>query len=253
MVKRWEIENTCVQGGEQALQAWEEGRRAGRPYQLILTDVRMPKMDGFALVEEIRRRSEMEMMAIVMLTSGAHGGDAERCRALGNARYLFKPIRKTELVSAILEVLGQKRASLTPPRISPPKPASSSHLNILLAEDNHVNQVVARRILEKMGHSVTIANNGAEAMTLLAERTFDLLLMDIQMPQLDGLAATQRIRARETHTHSRLPIIAMTAHAMKGDRERYLQAGMDGYVSKPITAAELESAVASAMHWQLGI
>jgi CheY-like chemotaxis protein len=123
-------------------------------------------------------------------------------------------------------------------------------LNILLAEDNRVNQVVATRILEKMGHTVTIANNGAEAIALLAHRIFDLVLMDIQMPQMDGFAATKRIRTQEAQTDSRLPIIAMTAHAMKGDRERCLEAGMDGYVSKPITAAELQSAIANVIHWQ---
>jgi CheY-like chemotaxis protein len=125
MLKRWEVENTVAQSGEQALQEWEAARRAGRPYQLILTDVHMPKMDGFELVEEIRRRAGMEMMAIVMLTSAAHGGDVERCRALGNACYLFKPVRKPELLSVILGVLGQNSACVNPPRVyrrSPRRP-----------------------------------------------------------------------------------------------------------------------------------
>ena len=251
ILKGWEVEVTCAEGGESALQELESAHR--RPFQLVLTDVQMPRMDGFALVEEIRRRSGMEMLAIVMLTSAARGGDAERCRALGSACYIFKPVRKPELLSAILEVLGQRSAVANSPRVLPPPKAvaPASGLNILLAEDNHVNQVVAKRILEKMGHSVTLANNGAEAISLLATQTFDLVLMDIQMPQLDGFAATKQIRTSEAQTHLRLPIIAMTAHAMKGDRERCLEAGMDGYVSKPITASELGSAIANVMHWQL--
>jgi len=249
MLKRWEAKSTAVEGGGQALTELISAQKAGQPYQLLLTDMHMPKMDGFTLVEEIRHRSGLEMIAIMMLTSAAHREDAERCRALGITSYLFKPIRKLELLTAILGVLGQNRT------ISEPAPATLSEpvvpgrrLDILLAEDNRVNQVVATRLLERMGHTITVANNGAEALSLLAGRSFDLVLMDIQMPQIDGLAAAKSIRLREAQTHCHVPIIAMTAHAMKGDRERCLEAGMDGYVSKPINTKDLELAITNLMN-----
>ena len=247
ILKRWEVESTGVEGGEQALTELMSAQQGGQPYQLILTDMHMPKMDGFALVEEIRHRPGFGMMAIMMLTSAGHRGDAERCRALGITSYLFKPIRKAELLSAILTVLGQNRAILQPTTTTLSKPPQGKLLNILLAEDNRVNQVVATRMLEKMGHAITVANNGAEALVLLAAHSFDLVLMDIQMPQMDGLTATKSLRLQETTTRFHLPIIAITAHAVKGDRERCLEAGMDGYVSKPINSRELELAIAKAM------
>jgi len=166
---------------------------------------------------------------------------------LGITSYLFKPIRKAELLSAILTVLGQNRAISQPTTTTLSKPPQGKLLNILLAEDNRVNQVVATRMLEKMGHAITVANNGAEALVLLAAHSFDLVLMDIQMPQMDGLTATKSLRLQETTTRFHLPIIAITAHAVKGDRERCLEAGMDGYVSKPINSRELELAIAKAM------
>jgi two-component system, sensor histidine kinase and response regulator len=223
-------------------------QKAGQPYQLILTDMHMPTMDGFTLVERIRHQPGLGLMPIMMLTSAAHRDDVERCRALGITSYLFKPIRRAELLTAILAVLGRnpKVAGLT--SSTPPKAtAQRKNLNILLAEDNRVNQVVATRILEKMGHATTVANNGAEALTLLKDHSYDLVLMDIQMPQMDGIAATKALRLQETTTRFHMPIIAMTAHAMKGDRERCLEAGMDGYVSKPVNTKELELAIAKAM------
>jgi signal transduction histidine kinase/DNA-binding response OmpR family regulator len=247
--KRWEVSSTQVEGGEQALAELISAQQRGHPYQLILTDMHMPKMDGFTLVEQIRHRPGLGLMAIMMLTSAAHREDAQRCRALGITSYLLKPIRKVELLTAILAVLGQNR---TIPELTTPKPpnqtAQRKVLNILLAEDNEVNQRVASRILEKMGHAITVANNGAEALALVADHSFDLVLMDIQMPQMDGITATKTLRLQETTTHFHLPIIAMTAHAMKGDREHCLEAGMDGYVSKPIDSRELELAIAKAMN-----
>src|ERR1017187_8351608 len=234
MLKRWEVNSTAVEGGEQALAELVSAQLAGQPYQLLLTDMHMPKMDGFMLVEEIRHRAGLEMVAIMMLTSAAHRGETERCCALGITSYLFKPIRKAELLTAILAVLGKNCAISLPALAARSETAAhGKSLNILLAEDNRVNQVVATRILEKMGHTITVAQHGSEALSLLAAQSFDLVLMDVQMPQMDGLAATKSIRLHETRTHSHLPIVAMTAHAMKGDRERCLEAGMDGYVSKP--------------------
>jgi len=244
-LKSWGVRSTQVDGGEQALTELASAQQAGEPYQMLLTDMHMPKMDGFTLVEEVRRRAGLEMMAIMLLTSAGHRGDAERCRSLGITSYLFKPIRKLELLAKILEVLGQNKT------ISRPLPSTAHQpdvhrggLNILLAEDNHVNQVVATRILQKMGHTITVASNGAEVLSILAVSSFDLVLMDIQMPQMDGMTTTKNIRMREVKTRCHLPIIAMTAHAMKGDRELCLEAGMDGYVSKPINSRELKLAIA---------
>jgi CheY-like chemotaxis protein len=249
ILKRWEVSSTEVEGGEQALAELMSAQQGGHPYQLILTDMHMPKMDGFTLVEKIRHRPGLAMMAIMMLTSAAHRGDVERCRALGITSYLFKPIRKVELLTAMLAVLGQKGTIPEPTTPTLTKPAAQSKvLNILLAEDNRVNQLVASRILEKMGHAITVANNGAEALAQLAAHSFDLVLMDIQMPQMDGLTATKSLRLQETTTRFHLPIIAMTAHAMKGDREHCLEAGMDGYVSKPINTRELEVAISKVMN-----
>jgi len=249
MLGRWKMIPVGVASGEEALAELAAAKAAGEPYQMILTDMHMPKMDGFTLVEKIRHRPGLAMMAIMMLTSAAHRGDVERCRALGITSYLFKPIRKVELLTAMLAVLGQKGTIPEPTTPTLTKPAAQSKvLNILLAEDNRVNQLVASRILEKMGHAITVANNGAEALAQLAAHSFDLVLMDIQMPQMDGLTATKSLRLQETTTRFHLPIIAMTAHAMKGDREHCLEAGMDGYVSKPINTRELEVAISKVMN-----
>ena len=246
---RWEITATAVESGKQALQELESARNTAQPYRLIVTDMHMPNMDGFTLVDEIRQRFDLSTMAIMMLTSAARPGDLERCRALHITSYLFKPVRKAELLAAILAVLDQKDGALelSVPALSKPI-AQPMGLKILLAEDNRVNQTVATRILQKMGHAVTLANNGVEALARLADSCFDLLLMDIQMPEMDGLTATRKIRMQEANTHFHLPIIAMTAHAMKGDRERCLEAGMDGYVTKPINTEELQSAICKVMH-----
>ena len=250
MLKGWEVKSTCVEGGEQALAELRSAQQAGQPYQLLLTDLHMPGMDGFTLAEKVRHCTELRGIAIVILTSAGHPGEIERCRSLGITSYLFKPIRKLELLSAILQLREQPQ---TPSAPTPAVTASNSAaqdkgFNILLAEDNRVNQVVATRILTKMGHTITVAHNGVEALSLLAAGSFDLVLMDIQMPQMDGIAATKSIRTREMNTNSHFPIIAMTAHAMKGDRERCIEAGMDGYVSKPINVEDLEIAIAKVMH-----
>jgi CheY-like chemotaxis protein len=248
ILKRWEVSSTEVEGGEQALAELMSARQGGQPYQLLLTDMHMPKMDGFTLVQKLRNQPGSDMMAIMMLTSAAHREDAERCRALGISSYLFKPIRKAELLNAILAVLGQHRVSSHRRTPMPTRAAAQNkNLDILLVEDNRVNQIVATRALEKMGHAITSANNGVEALALLAAGSFDLVLMDIQMPEMDGLTATKTLRAQEITTGRHLPIIAMTAHAMKGDRELCLEAGMDGYVSKPISREALELEIAKTV------
>jgi CheY-like chemotaxis protein/HPt (histidine-containing phosphotransfer) domain-containing protein len=243
------MQTTSVESGEQALVQLLSASQTGRQYQLILTDMHMPNMDGFALAEQICRSPQLSATTIMMITSAGHRGDVERCRGLGIAAYLYKPIRQQELLSSILAALGQRNAISQPARILPLEPQMQSRsLQILLAEDNLVNQTVAVRMLEKMGHSPVVANNGSEALMLLATRSFDLVLMDIQMPGVDGLTATRKVRETEMQTHSHLPIVAMTAHAMKGDRERSIEAGMDAYISKPITHKKLEQAIADALH-----
>jgi two-component system sensor histidine kinase/response regulator len=246
ILKQWGAQITCTEGAKDALSQLMSAAAAKAPYQLLLTDVNMPEMSGFALVEEIRRRPELSPVTVMMLTSGRHHEDGERCRDLGVLFYLYKPVRKRELLSAILAALGQTAAA-APVAVSTERTSEARGLQILLVEDNRINQIVATRMLEKMGHSAAVAGNGHMALSLLATSNFDLVLMDVQMPEMDGFTATARIRQSEKSTSRHLPIIAMTAHAMKGDRERCMEAGMDGYVSKPISGELLEAAIAAAM------
>jgi signal transduction histidine kinase/CheY-like chemotaxis protein/HPt (histidine-containing phosphotransfer) domain-containing protein len=250
ILTRWELRTHEVEGGEQALTELLSASTAGDAYQLILTDMHMPHMDGFGLIERIRHTPELSTTAIMMLTSAGHREDVARCKEFEIASYLLKPIRKWELLAAIAKALGHGGPSPRPITAVRRKPAAPVGLHVLLAEDNHVNQIVATRTLEKMGHSVVVANNGREALSLLSQQTFDLVLMDIQMPEMDGLTATKEIRKYEMESHDHMPIIALTAHAMKGDLARCLEGGMDGYVSKPIVGKELEDAIASAVKGQ---
>jgi signal transduction histidine kinase/DNA-binding response OmpR family regulator len=245
MLTRWEMKPTSVEGGEEALAQLSTARTAGEPFGLILTDMHMPKMDGFSLVENIRRRPELSTITIMMLTSAGHRGDAVRCQELGVAAYLLKPIRQSELREAIARVLGAKEqkgaiALITRYSLQDARDPAT-FLRVLLAEDNAVNQRLAVRLLEKRGHRVVVAGNGREALEALEKESFDLVLMDVQMPEMDGLAATVAIREKENATDTHLPVVALTAHAMKGDRERCLAAGMDGYLSKPIRPPELDA------------
>ena len=246
---RCEMRMCDVENGEQALTELISAKAAGDPYQLILTDMHMPNMDGFGLVQKIRDTPGLSTAAIMMLTSAGYRDDTERCRQLGINSYLLKPIQQRELLTAILKVLDlgtlAPLSATTVQRKAVPAVAS---LHILLAEDNRVNQVVASRMLEKMGHSIVVAANGIEALSLLAEQTFDLVLMDIQMPEMDGLTATQKIREGEAQGRSHIPIIAVTAHAMAGDRERCIDVGMDGYITKPLNAQGLKETIAAVIH-----
>jgi two-component system sensor histidine kinase/response regulator len=244
LVERWGMKPTVVSDGEEALIELSAARKAEDAYGLILTDMHMPKMDGFGLVENIKERPELSTATIMMLTSGGQRGDAARCGELGIAAYLVKPIRQAELRQAIIRVLQAKQqpgpaAMITRYSLLVERDPVRT-LRILVAEDNHVNQKLATRLLEKRGHHVVVANNGKEALAVLAHHPFDVVLMDVQMPEMDGLAATIAIRAKEQLTGHHLPVIAMTALVMKGDRERCMEAGMDGYVSKPINPKELD-------------
>jgi CheY-like chemotaxis protein len=207
----------------------------------------MPGMDGFALAEHIRTRPGSAGLTILMLTSGGRPGDTARCKELGFAAYLTKPVKQADLWRAIARALDVG-PSPTPSRPAERRAAPARPLRILLAEDNPMNQKLAVRLLEKQGHTVVVATNGREALDaifppddssasssfILHPAPFDVVLMDVQMPEVDGLEATARIRDRERGTGRHVPIVAMTAHAMKGDQERCLAAGMDAYVAKPI-------------------
>lgn len=249
MLKRWEMKPTLVEGGEEALLELPAAKEAGEPYGLILLDMHMPGMDGFQFVERLREHPELSTATIMMLTSAGHRGDADRCKALGISAYLLKPIRQSELREAIARVLGAKEQQGAIPLITRYSLYDARDpetvLSVLLVEDNPVNQRLATRMLEKRGHRVVLAGNGREALEALGKGSFDLVLMDVQMPEMDGFQATAAIREKEMRTGSHLPVIALTAHAIKGDRERCLAAGMDGYLTKPIRPRELDDVLES--------
>ena len=252
MLLGWRMVPTLVASAPDALAALRMAQGLGRPFSLVLTDVQMPDMDGFTLAEAIKKDATIALAAVVMLTSAGRPGDAARCRALGVAAYLTKPIKRPDLHGAILLALsGQsternRPALVTRHSLREARPTG----RILLVEDNSVNQLIVRRLLEKRGHRVIVANNGRDALAALddvAFATFDCVLMDVQMPQMNGFECTTIIREREQLTGFHLPIIAMTAHAMNGDRARCLAAGMDAYLSKPIDPDELVRLLDSAV------
>jgi PAS domain S-box-containing protein len=244
MMGRWHMKPISVNGGASALALLSASREAGEPFGLILTDMHMPDMDGFAFVEQIRQRPELATATIMMLTSAGHRGDAARCQELGVAAYLLKPIRQSELREAIARVLGAREHDGAIPLITrfslQDAREPDAYLRVLLAEDNLVNQRLAVRLLEKRGHRVVVAANGLEALQALEKESFDLVLMDVQMPEMDGLEATAILREKEKGTGVHQAVVALTAHAMKGDREKCLAAGMDGYLTKPIRPQELD-------------
>ena len=259
MLTNWGMKPTVVDSGRAALAEMERAAVSGEPIPLALLDAMMPEMDGFELAEQIKQHPELSGATIMMLSSAGQRGDAARCRELGIARYLTKPIKQSNLLDAILTVLHTSSAETQGPsqRSQQSVPTSSRRLRILLAEDNAVNQRLAVKLLEKRGHILVVAGNGKEALAALARETFDLILMDVQMPEMDGFAATKAIREREALAHPtpdshaqtcfRIPIVAMTAHAMKGDRECCLEAGMDAYVSKPLNPQQLFEVIDSVV------
>jgi CheY-like chemotaxis protein/HPt (histidine-containing phosphotransfer) domain-containing protein len=229
-----------------------EHAKEGRPFPLMVLDGQMPELDGFAVASEIQKDPQLAQTAVMMLTSAGRRGDGAHSREMGIAAYLVKPVRGSELLEAIHRVLANpSSAGGRSPAIVRDAPRDTpQQLRILLAEDNPVNRLVAVRLLEKRGHSITLAVNGREVLAALdntASGRFDVVLMDIQMPHMDGFEATAAIRDHEKTLGTHLPIVAMTAHAMKGDCERCLAVGMDGYVSKPVQASDLFAAIADAM------
>jgi two-component system, sensor histidine kinase and response regulator len=246
----WQMKPTEAASAQEALSHLERASERGNPFALIVTDVHMPEMDGFDLAKRIKDTPNLADVVIVMLTSGEDRGDIKRCREMGISAHLMKPVRRVELRAAISKAMrypsegGNENDHLLPvsqvaSRLAP----ESLRSRILLAEDNLVNQRLAARILEKAGHSVVIAGNGKEAMAALQREAIDLVLMDVQMPEMDGFEATRAIRSNEVGQNRHIPIIAMTAHAMTGDRDRCLAAGMDSYISKPIRALDLLSLI----------
>jgi GAF domain-containing protein/CheY-like chemotaxis protein/HPt (histidine-containing phosphotransfer) domain-containing protein len=245
ILTHWQMRPMEVEGGQAALRVLEQAKAVGAPFPLVLLDAQMPEMDGFALAAQIKQEPTLAGATILMLSSTDLPEATARCRELGIAIYLTKPITQSDLWDAIMTALRRpaQRDSTVPPSIENVAPAGQRRLRILLTEDNAVNQRLVARMLEKRGHHVEVMGTGTEALAVLARQAFDLVLMDVQMPEMDGLEATTSIRERERATGAHLPIIALTAHALKGDQERCLAAGMDAYVTKPMKADELYAAI----------
>jgi two-component system, sensor histidine kinase and response regulator len=236
----WQFVTASCDSAAAALAELRAGFGRGEPYELLLSDVNMPQMDGFDLLEQVRRDPSLSDITAILLTSADRPDDSSRCQQWAVAQRLMKPLKQSELLEAILAALG-----LEPRETEEPAPAAevaltaTRPLRVLLAEDSIVNQRLAVGLLERHGHRVSIADNGRAALALAQSNAFDVILMDVQMPELDGLEATRMIRQYERETGRRVPIIAMTAHALKGDRERCMEAGMDEYVAKPVRERQL--------------
>jgi two-component system, sensor histidine kinase and response regulator len=245
VLTQWRMQPTAVASARGALEAMEAAERAKRPYPLVLLDASMPVMDGFDLAAKMQQSSRLAGASIMMLSSGARPGDRARCFELGISAYLTKPVKQSDLMDTIADVLGARLSEAKKRRAAgagrPPKAAR--RLRVLVAEDSVVSQQVAVGMLQLAGHEATVARNGREVLALLENRAFDVALMDVQMPEMDGLEATAAIRERERATGGHLPIVALTAHAMKGDAERCLEAGMDAYLAKPLQRRELVAAI----------
>jgi len=241
LLLQWGLAPYAVDSGRSALETLKDHHRLGTPFAIVLVDCMMPEMDGFQVANAIKTNHELASIHIIMLTSALPDYSAEKCRAAGIETCLLKPIHRSNLYSAIYELLsGASQGTSSVQDTSRRQVRKTARpLRILLAEDNAFNQKVASGMLAAMGHSTSVAANGAEAVRAFTRGGFDVILMDVQMPCMDGLEATDAIRELEKDRDIRIPIVAMTAHAMAGDRERCLAAGMDGYVAKPINSEEL--------------
>ncbi len=245
MLLRWEMKPTVVASGLEALERLQRSADEGDAFPLVLLDAQMPQMDGFEMAARLKETPQPSQASILMLTSSGQRGDARRCRGLGIAAYLTKPISEEELQAAMLAGLEARAGHSTSPHLITRHSLHEGRLSlrILVVEDNLVNQNLARRLLEKRGHIVVVASNGEEALATFKDQSFDVVLTDVQMPRMDGIQMTAEIRARERQSGGHIPIVGMSAHAMKGDRERFLEAGMDDYVAKPIQTKDLFKAV----------
>jgi CheY-like chemotaxis protein len=239
----WQMPTTLADSGTAGLERLNRAARAGRPFRLLLVDEDMPGMNGVELVAQMLAGPAAACGVIMMLSSSDRSASAAQCRELGLTTLLTKPVRRAELLVAIQKELGVIDLKRTVKAPAPVFDRAQNSLRILVAEDNLVNQKLALAMLGKMGHQVTLANNGVEAIALSGNGEFDLILMDVQMPELDGFEATRQIRRRELGSARHIPIVAMTANAMEGDRERCIASGMDDYISKPISSQSLADAI----------
>jgi CheY-like chemotaxis protein/nitrogen-specific signal transduction histidine kinase len=248
IVTQWGMKPTAVEGGRAALLALEAAKDAGHPFPLVLLDGQMPEIDGFTLAKQIQDHPELVRTTIMMLTSADHLGDAMLCRKLGISAYLVKPVRQSELLDLICKSLQPIAPNLGEiPRVRNAPRRADSPSRVLIAEDNMVNQTLARRLLEKRGYAVSVVGDGRAALEAVNRESFDIVLMDVQMPSMDGFEATAAIRQQEELAGTHIPIVAMTAHAFKGDQERCLAAGMDAYISKPIRQQDLYATIESLL------
>ncbi|MBF0550313.1 MAG: PAS domain S-box protein [Deltaproteobacteria bacterium] len=251
MLSGWDVKPTMVNNGFAALDALRRAKESNESFSLAILDLLMPQMDGFELAQKIKDNPDHRDIKIILLTSAVRKADTGLYKELGISAYLTKPVRHSDLLDAILTVLGDpipdsdQKSKVVRPSLN----ETRMKLNILLAEDNLINQRLAQAILESRGHHVSIVNNGAEALGALDTNHYDLVLMDVQMPVLDGIAATEKIREKEKLTRGHILIIAMTAFAMKGDQERCLASGMDGYITKPLNIGETIKYIESLAHW----
>ncbi len=248
LLSNWGMQPSLAEGGAAALAQLEAAAASGTPFRVALLDVLMPDMDGFMLAERLRQHPLLQNCGLIMLSSAGQTENWARCRELGIARYLIKPVKQSDLRDSIVRVLGTQEEPVGATGAAPPQAAETRRsLRILLAEDGLVNQRVAREFLERRGHAVVVANNGREAVEAVDREAFDLVLMDVQMPEMDGFEATKVIRRKERATGSHIPIIAMTARAFKEDRERCLDSGMDAYLAKPIRPSALYEIIESTV------
>jgi len=246
ILTNWGMQPSLAEDGPAALEQFESAIARGSPFRIAILDVLMPEMDGFMLAERIRQRPQLQSCRLVMLSSAGQTENWARCQELGIARYLIKPVKQSHLRETLERVLSTRdepRAGAG--SVLPPPAEATRPLRVLLAEDGLVNQRVAREFLAQRGHQVVVANNGREAVEAFEREAFDLVLMDVQMPDMDGLEATRTIRRKEQTTGGHLPIVAMTAGAFKEDRERCLNAGMDAYLAKPIRPTALYNTIAA--------
>jgi PAS domain S-box-containing protein len=238
----WQMRPTMCCSADEAFTEALRAVKAGEGYPLMLLDAHMPDVDGFMLARRVQQTPDLAGMVLIMLTSAGRAEDVATCRQLGIDAYMLKPIKQSDLLTTLLTTLDASRRHRPAAQSARPE-APDRVLRVLLAEDNVINQKVGVRLLEKRGHTVRVVGNGREALQAVASEPFDLVLMDVQMPEMDGLEAAAAIRMQEKDTGRHLPILAMTAHAMKGDREMCLTAGMDGYIAKPIQPRELFEAI----------
>ncbi|MHB8654060.1 MAG: response regulator [Terriglobia bacterium] len=243
-LSQWQMKPTMAGDARAALDAIQRASQAGAPFPLALIDAHMPDMDGFALAQKIMKYGRRARPALIMLTSAGQRGDLIRCRKLGIHAYLTKPVKQSDLLDTIIDLMNKPSKVKTRPSLQghPSRSAqrrAGKRLKILLAEDNIINQKLATRILRNRGHAVVVVGDGQKTLAALQKKTFDLVLMDVQLPEMSGLEAAAAIRKKESETGGHVPIIATTADAMQGDREKCLEAGMDAYIAKPIQTAEL--------------